>query len=291
MMKIIEQSIIGKRGEATCEDGIVVCDGFVAVVDGSTSKSSLPALACGRSHGQVALDAVRECLLQCDADADMPSFCRDVTDWVRRKYDVLYDEAFVSQCFGGDTLKHMALHPEDRFTCSAIVYSCRRDEVWMIGDCHCLVVDSSANRYYDNPKPMEEVLATRRADKIRQLLAEGMDMEQLRINDIGRSAIIEDLKCSMKAQNKDYAVIDGFEIPLDKVRVIDDVLGTSGEGMELVLASDGYPRLFPTLRETEAYLQSVLLQDPLMIGEHRATKGWHPSATSFDDRTYLRMSM
>ena len=38
-MKIIESSIIGKKSPAACEDGMVVTDDFIAVIDGSTSKT------------------------------------------------------------------------------------------------------------------------------------------------------------------------------------------------------------------------------------------------------------
>ena len=38
-MKIIEQFIEGKRSQKECEDGIVVTPDFIAVIDGSTSKS------------------------------------------------------------------------------------------------------------------------------------------------------------------------------------------------------------------------------------------------------------
>ena len=38
-MKIIESSIIGKKSPEACEDGMVVTDNFIAVIDGSTSKT------------------------------------------------------------------------------------------------------------------------------------------------------------------------------------------------------------------------------------------------------------
>ena len=38
-MEIIEQQIVGKDPKKGCEDGIVVTPDFVAVIDGSTSKS------------------------------------------------------------------------------------------------------------------------------------------------------------------------------------------------------------------------------------------------------------
>ena len=34
-MKIIESSIIGKKSPEACEDGMVVTDDFIAVIDGS----------------------------------------------------------------------------------------------------------------------------------------------------------------------------------------------------------------------------------------------------------------
>ena len=41
-MKIIESSIIGKKSQEACEDGMVVTDDFIAVIDGSTSKKRMP---------------------------------------------------------------------------------------------------------------------------------------------------------------------------------------------------------------------------------------------------------
>ena len=39
-MKIIEQNLVGKYTQDTCEDGIVITDNFIAVIDGSTSKTT-----------------------------------------------------------------------------------------------------------------------------------------------------------------------------------------------------------------------------------------------------------
>ena len=41
-MKIIESSIIGKKSQEVCEDGMVITDDFIAVIDGSTSKTPKP---------------------------------------------------------------------------------------------------------------------------------------------------------------------------------------------------------------------------------------------------------
>ena len=57
---------------------------------------------------------------------------------------------------------------------------------------------------------------------------------------------------------------------------------------EIVLASDGYPRLFPTLAESEQWLDDQRRRDPLNIGDFQATKAFHPDFNSFDDRSYIR---
>lgn len=37
-MDIIESSIIGKKNPETCEDGMVIADDFIAVIDGREQK-------------------------------------------------------------------------------------------------------------------------------------------------------------------------------------------------------------------------------------------------------------
>ena len=59
-------------------------------------------------------------------------------------------------------------------------------------------------------------------------------------------------------------------------------------GLEIVLASDGYPELFATLAQSEAHLQTVNAKDPLCFRENKGTKGIAPQNDSFDDRAYIR---
>ena len=60
------------------------------------------------------------------------------------------------------------------------------------------------------------------------------------------------------------------------------------EFSEVVLASDGYPKLFGTLEESEHYLQKVLAEDPLCISLNKQTKGLMVGNNSYDDRTFVR---
>jgi glycerophosphoryl diester phosphodiesterase len=95
------------------------------------------------------------------------------------------------------------------------------------------------------------------------------------------------MKEAMKGQNIDYAVIDGFPIPQQHVRVIP----LDFRPWEIVLASDGYPFLCPTLAESEERLAWQKTNDPLNIGTFKATKAFMQDNDSFDDRAYIRFTV
>ena len=49
--------------------------------------------------------------------------------------------------------------------------------------------------------------------------------------------IINDIIEGCKRQNIDYSVVDGFDVPIDKVKVVN-----VPRGSEVVMASDGFPQ-------------------------------------------------
>ena len=57
---------------------------------------------------------------------------------------------------------------------------------------------------------------------------------------------------------------------------------------EIILASDGYPLLRPTLQQSEQDLDRLLKEDPQCCRLYESTKGLKPGNKSFDDRTYVR---
>jgi hypothetical protein len=59
----------------------------------------------------------------------------------------------------------------------------------------------------------------------------------------------------------------------------------------LVLASDGYPEVLPTLRESENLLASIREADPLLIDRQLSARGIPPGREWYDDRTYLRLEL
>ena len=224
------------------------------------------------SNGRYAMLIVSRYIRRMPADISCQQFCKGVTRAIARHYWLRFPK------------QRMAEHPEERLTASAVIYSRRRHEVWLVGDCHCLI----GGQYYDNPKPYEQQLAEMRAQKVESLLAEGYTESQLRQRfDPAREVMIPTMLKVMKNQNINYAVIDGFPIPQRLVPVIT----LDFQPWDIVLASDGYPFLAPTLAETEALLEEQRKNDPLNIGTFKATKAFVEGNNSFDDRSYIRFQV
>lgn len=293
-MKIIESCIIGKKSQEVCEDGMVVTDDFIAVIDGSTSKTPKhlnPDMKNGRYAMMLISEYIRE---ELKADASVDDFCQGVTAYI---YNKVYEKLGVEE--------RLKEHPEERLTASAILYSRTRNEVWMVGDCQAII----DGKLYENGKPYEEKIARKRVELIEQGLSPAEARKQ-----------IEPLliKAMLSGQNQTYTVIDGFPIYREGVKVVSvsdsssvqgsvsssdscsvqDPVSCSGSASasdtipssssEIVLASDGYPFLEPTLAASEAALAEQIANDPQNIHSFIATKGIVEGNKSFDDRTYIR---
>ncbi len=287
-MKIIESSIIGKKSQEACEDGMVVTDDFIAVIDGSTSKTPKH-LNPDMKNGRYAMMLISEYIWEeLKADASVDDFCQGVTAYI---YNKVYEKLGVEE--------RLKEHPEERLTASAILYSRTRNEVWMVGDCQAII----DGKLYENGKPYEQEIARKRVELIEQGLSPAEARKQ-----------IEPLliKAMLSGQNQTYTVIDGFPIYREGVKVVSvsdsssvqdsvpasdsvpcsdsasasDTIPSSSS--EIVLASDGYPFLKPTLAASEAALAEQIANDPQNIRSFIATKGIVEGNKSFDDRTYIR---
>ena len=287
-MKIIESSIIGKKSPEACEDGMVVTDDFIAVIDGSTSKTPKhlnPDMKNGRYAMMLISEYIRE---ELKADASVDDFCQGVTAYI---YNKVYEKLGVEE--------RLKEHPEERLTASAILYSRTRNEVWMVGDCQAII----DGKLYENGKPYEQEIARKRVELIEQGLSPAEARKQI------EPLLIEAM---LSGQNQTYTVIDGFPIYREGVKVVSvsdscsvqdtvpasdtvpcsDSVSASGtisvSSSEIVLASDGYPFLEPTLAASEAALAEQIANDPQNIHSFIATKGIVEGNKSFDDRTYIR---
>ena len=290
-MKIIESSIIGKKSPEACEDGMVITDDFIAVIDGSTSKTPKhlnPDMKNGRYAMILISEYIRE---ELKADASVDDFCQGVTAYI---YNKVYEKLGVEE--------RLKEHPEERLTASAILYSRTRNEVWMVGDCQAII----AGKLYENGKPYEQEIARKRVELIEQGLSPAEARKQI------EPLLIEAM---LSGQNQTYTVIDGFPIYREGVKVVSvsdscsvqdsvpasdsvpcsDSVSASGtifvSSSEIVLASDGYPFLEPTLAASEAALAEQIANDPQNIHSFIATKGIVEGNKSFDDRTYIRFSV
>ena len=109
-MKIIESSVIGKKNQEACEDGMVVTDDFIAVIDGSTSKTPKhlnPDMKNGRYAMMLISEYIRE---ELKADASVDDFCQGVTAYI---YNKVYEKLGVEE--------RLKEHPEERLTASVIL--------------------------------------------------------------------------------------------------------------------------------------------------------------------------
>ena len=281
-MKIIESKIVGKKSQESCEDGMVITDDFIAVIDGSTSKTPKhlnPDMKNGRYAMMLISEYIRE---ELKAEASVDDFCQGVTAYI---YNKVYEKLGVEE--------RLKEHPEERLTASAILYSRTRNEVWMVGDCQAII----DGKLYENGKPYEEKIARKRVELIEQGLSPAEARKQI------EPLLIEAM---LSGQNQTYTVIDGFPIYREGVKVValktkpvsssietyfQEQTKPVSSPNEVVLASDGYPFLKPTLSASEAALAEQIANDPQNIHSFIATKGIVEGNKSFDDRTYIRFSV
>jgi hypothetical protein len=273
---IIEQSITPKTGDADlCEDGIVVTDGFAAVVDGATDKSGLrygggSDKVTGGRHAMLvvaktiaALDPIIEPLAA-------------VAELVHALAETLPD----------------GLAAGDRPAAVTTVYSAARREIWQIGDVGFWYRGLPETQPH---KDVDALSAMMRSAVLTAELLDGASPEQLAraADDVGRAAILPLLTRqgvfanNLAAGRFAYAAIDGRPIPEQLITIVSVPVGIT----EIVLASDGYPVLAPTLADAESALKRLVAEDPLCIGPLVGTKGIRPGSTGFDDRSYLRIAI
>ena len=138
-INVMESKLAGKGKPEKCEDGIVVTNHYVAVVDGSTGKTSYRHFH-GASNGRMAMLMITSFIAtHASPDMTLSEFCHALTLYIRQVYRIT------------DVMAQMKAHPEDRLTASVALYSCKHNSVWLIGDCQAIV----DGQYYSNSKPSE----------------------------------------------------------------------------------------------------------------------------------------
>lgn len=275
-MEIIEQYIQGKKtNQEECEDGLFVGEHYIAVVDGATSKSDMD--WGGSKSGKIAKDLIIEALPGLDAGLDIASALSILDSVIARWY--------VTK----NVLDHVRTSPNDRCIASAVLFSKARAELWFIGDCQALVDGA----HITSAKLVDDITGNARAMFLESSLRAGQTLADFEKHDTGRDYILPLLQAQSYFQNSNtpsefnYVVLDGFLTNFSGAKVVT----LPADAKEVILASDGYPELFPTLLESEQALQKILAEDPLLFRKYKSAKGLQPGNSSFDDRTYIRIKV
>lgn len=264
-LQIIESFIEGKtENRLLCEDALVVTGDFIAVVDGVTGKTNRT--FDGLSGGKAAASKVCECVENFSADIDCCTAVEKITESIKS----LYEEN----------------KPDGTAAAGAIIFSKARKEIWSVGDCRCII----NGELFTHEKEIDVLLSGIRSLVLESEKRKGKTLEDLKKNDSGREFILPLLKCQHIFANTEgefsYGIFNGDKIPEDKI-----VIYKVKDGDEIVLASDGYPYLEATLKESEARLREEIKNNPLCDGDFRSTKGLAEGNSSFDDRTYIRFKV
>lgn len=77
-------------------------------------------------------------------------------------------------------------------------------------------------------------------------------------------------------------MIDGGSVNLNHIHVY-----AVQTGDKVTMSTDGYPKLFDSLEDTERYLEKCIHDDPECLYELRGTKCIQHGNVSYDDRAYI----
>jgi hypothetical protein len=269
-VKVLERFSLPKRGQGEANgDALYVGQDYVAVIDGATPKDS-------RTWDSMPADAfVAGCLARGMARLSARDDCRSAFLALAREVRARCAE------LGRDVT---ALPVNQCPQASVVIYSAARHEVWRIGD-RPFSVNGDEDR---STKLVDRLLGDLRAmaHAVDEARAEGGEGPMWAPDP--RVAIMPFLEQQSWLANRrgefGYGVFTGR----------DDCVGFAETypvepGSHVVLASDGYPRLFDTLERSEAHLASLLREDPGCYDGLRGTKGIAPGNVSYDDRTYVSL--
>jgi hypothetical protein len=274
-MKVIEQFSQSKTGlSSDNEDRVFVNDNFACVVDGGTSFSTIQ--WDGKTPGQFASQLVSDSISAFHNTIGKTA----ATEQISKKIRLAYKKKGM--------FEYVKKNPSHRIFASIALYSQYHSEVWLIGDCQCLIDE----KVYQNKSLLGELLSDVRSAFLEAEIISGKTVSELQEHDTGREYLEPLLKRLGVLRNDTesqlaYSAIDGFNVNETYTRTVP----TDHNAKHVILASDGYPELKASLRDSEIFLSQVLKSDPLMIGTHRSTKGLYKNNISFDDRAYLKIQL
>lgn len=264
-MEIVEKFVRGKYFDSDlCEDYIYVDSDFVILVDGVTAKGKIgdDIFNGGRIAVDVILKAIKKINPKLTARQVVDFFCNEIRRKISKKN--IYKDIDVSA--------------------TILIYSQYHKEVWRVGDSMFILND----QFHDKQISIDSYMSFVRAFYNNILIKQGLLYEELLIKDSGREYIMPLLLNMKKFRNSEdknfgYGAIDCGYV-LDRYLEVYKVQLPS----EIIFCSDGYPKIFKSLYESEKYLEYILSKDPLCINSFLCTKGKMAGQVSYDDRAYIK---
>lgn len=273
-MRIIEQFTQGKTGDDSVnEDNIVITPDFVVVLDGATSFSGHRIK--GMANGRFASQTVGSFIKNIPADAD----AKTAVTYLSEQFQRALEKEVKAEGIVFDK-------PDSLPATTLLVYSRARKEIWRIGDSPFSVDGVESQKAL----PQIDLWVKTRQMTLRAYALNGVTETEMIENDPFTAALrilVPAPQAYINSNDPDWAfsMITGQKVPEKLIEVT-----PVANAQEIVLASDGYPKLFNTLAQTERHLQETLDADPLMLRIHPQVKGRKPGAKSFDDRAYVRFT-
>jgi hypothetical protein len=260
---IIESRIVAARPGALA-DRLVLDGGAVGVIDGATAKIwDSPQAPTGAQVGACVAEIITT---TAGSPVDLVRRATTVVAELHKRRDVMPGSASAA-------------------TFAAVVVDAR--QVVRVGDAHVAVNGAQIEKLPTG----ESVVASARALVLRQALAAGLTLDELRRRDVGRDAVQPLLRALTGLRNVavegGYGAIDGQRVPDCFIELI----SLPDSACEIILATDGYPGIGRDVEESETMLRERLAADPLMIADPPATMGWMTDTDSYDDRAFVRLSL
>ncbi len=272
-MQIIEKFIASKyNDDSLCEDGLFINDKFIAVMDGVTAKGEL--LWNNKTSGFHAKEILMNAMAQLDGSENAVQVLEYLNSQLRKQYN------------GNDD--YFLKNTTERLRSTIVIYSQRHKQIWSFGDCQFSINGQALKKEME----IDLLLAEVRSAYLHSELLRGKTVEELCLLDPSQEIILPVIKNQLYFSNCDkggkyeFSVLDGFCDDFLKVITCD-----VQEGDTVIMASDGYPRLEPTLQESELFLKELKEKDPLCIDYYKAGSGFTNGKSSIDDRTYIRFAV
>jgi hypothetical protein len=262
-MEVIETGLY-PLSSAPCEDVLIRGEHYVAVIDGESFGSSRT--WGGRSAGRFAADVLSLQVFSAPSGLNAKEFF------------YLLNEHLAEAIRSSGEPDYRASRPG----ASVVAYCLGRREVWRLG-AGLFAIDGVIN---ERRQPTKTLLGNLKKAIVEAAVLEG-NKEKAEESFEEMLSLTRDLEKRLGSfanydgpQEFSFPLLNGSLLPLGDIEIFRLPKGAK----ELVLASDGYARLFPTLEESERHLDSIASIDPLAVV-------FDSSNRLPDDRSYIRLSL